>query len=398
VILQREIFSFVNFIESTSKDRYYIHKLSFFTVILTWLFAAPKVFYFYLQPDLSPAWETIMLKSQDLTNNLEHIDPNSWQAKKVFRLTIPLIIKLLHISPHIIIFFQIIIGFLIYFFSYKLAFRISKDSVQATLLTLGLGFLYFGKASFFEFSSTWFDGFSYFFLLMAMFNRNVFVIFLFSTLAAWNDERAFIGLSIVLLFHQFQYFENRIPRNVTIRNVLYIDKGAISVAIAVLLYIVVRLILTNQFHMHTPTDGANLSVLFNRTYYFIPIGLLTFFEGFWVLLFLFFFLLLKSKDYLRFSLVSTPLLVLTVVSFSVTDITRSGSFSVPIIFVILVYLQNRLIEADIRKILLLCLLVSAFIPPVVICPDWEVKYMFPKPSFIYILEYLIDFIKTITYE
>ena len=86
--------------------------------------------------------------TDNLSNNLGHIPPSSWLAKKVFRLTIPVFIKLLKLSPAIIIISQILVGYLTYIVSFKLTLRITKDAIQSTFLTTGIAFLYFGRWSF----------------------------------------------------------------------------------------------------------------------------------------------------------------------------------------------------------------------------------------------------------
>jgi hypothetical protein len=376
-------------IERRSNCKYYEIKLSFMLVFLTCFFSTPMVFYFFFQEGLPSAWETVMLKSVNLTDTLDHIEPYSWQAKKVFRLTIPVLIKLFHLPPYIIISFQILVGYLLFLFSYRLAFRISKDSIQATLITSGFAFLYFGKASIFEYQYAWFDGFSYFFLIMAMYSRNIYSIIFFSTLAAWNDERAFIALSFVFLF---QFFENFSTNKMTIKDLFNVNKNAIAVLIAIFFYIFVRLVISYYFNMLTPHEGVGLNIIF-RTYSFIPIGLLTFFEGFYILLAVFFIFMIKSSDYLRSFFISVPLLIMTVVSFCVTDITRSGSFALPIVFIAIHFLKNKICEKEMRAILLICLLISFIIPPVFICVDWSITSMLTKPSLIRMLEYVLPFIK-----
>lgn len=374
-----------DFIGTKSNDKYYGYKLALLLFLLACFFSTPNVFLFFLQDNLSSAWNTVIFKSNNLTSSLSHIDPYSWQAKKVFRLTIPLLIKLFNLPPYIIVLLQIFVGYLIFLFSYKLAFRISKDSIQATFFTAGIAFLYFGKASFFEFKATWFDGFSYFFIIMAMWSRGVLGIIIFSTLAAWNDERGFMALSLVFLFH---YFDNIGLEKISFRNFLNFKKNTIAVFAAIFFYIVGRLIMSNLYNMHTPNDGANLGVLLDRTYYFIPIGLLTFFEGFYFLLAVFILFMVKSKDYLRLSFVAVPLLLITIVSFCVTDITRSGAFAFPIVFISIYYLKDKLAETQMRAILLICCMVSILIPPIFICADWGIERMLPKFSLFQVLDIL----------
>lgn len=378
------------FISRKSNDKYYVFKLAGLLFLLSCFFSVPYVFFFFLKDTLPSAWNTVILKSNDLTNNLNHIEPYSWQAKKVFRLSIPLLMKVFNLPPLIIVTFQILAGYLIFIFSYKLAFRISKDSVQSTFFTAGIAFLYFGKAAFFECQFTWFDGFSYFFIIMAMWSRNIVGIILFSSLVAWNDERGFIALSLVFLFH---YFENIDSKKITFRELFTFNKYVVAVIASILLYILVRLTISSLYNMHTTNDGANLSLIVHRTWYFIPIGLLTFFEGFYFLLGLFFLLIFKNKDFLRLILIGISLMIMTIVSFCVTDITRSGSFAFPIVFIAIQYLKDKVTNQEMRVALLICLMVSVLIPPAFISADWTIIGMLPQNSIFFILDHLNDVIK-----
>lgn len=389
MILHHILTNFYSLIERKANDTYYMYKLSFVLVALTCFFSAPRVFFFFLQDSL-PTWDVIILKSADLTHNLGHIDPGSWQSKKVFRLTIPLLMKLFNLSPRAVIITQIMISYLTFLFTYKLTFRICKDTVLATLLTTGIAFLYLGKASLFEYQHTWFDGFSYFFLLASLYSRSTLSIFLFSTLAAWNDERAFIALSFVFLFH---YFEDKNDKRIVLDNLFQFNRKSIVVIIAIVSYILLRLAASYWYDIHTPKDGANLNVLVYKTYRFIPVGITSFFEGFYVLLVLFFLFVLMSKDYWRLLLVGIPTLVIILVSFSVTDITRSGTFAFPIIFISIHYLKDKLTRIETRFIFLIGLFISFLIPPFFICADWDINGMLTRSSLIFALELIRDFIK-----
>ncbi len=377
-------------IEKKSHEKYYIYKLALLLVLTSCFFSNPQILLFFFENKLPSAWETILLKSKDLTNNLSHIDPNTWQAKKVFRLTIPIIIKLFHLPPYAIIILQIIIGYLTYVFTYKLAIRIFKDSVHATLFTSTFAFLYCGRASFFEYYYTWFDGFSFFFLLMTMYYRKIYGIFIFSMLAAWNDERAFIALSLVLLFH---FFENKDSAKIVYEELFSINKKVTTILISMILYLITRLILTNHFGMHTPSDGANYTVFTDRTYNYIPIGLTTFFEGFTILIILFFYFIIKNKDYLRALLTSLPLLIIIAVSYFVTDVTRSGAFAFPIAFITSKYMIEKINKQVMTQILMICLVITFLIPPIFICADWGINLMLPKHFLIFLYEHLRDFVK-----
>jgi hypothetical protein len=386
------------YLSNKSDEKLFAFKLALVLTISTSLFSYPKIFEFFQAQRLPYVWDTITLKSTDLTNNLDHLDPYSWQAKKVFRLTIPVIVKLFNLSPKAIGIIQIVVGYFFFVVSFKLAENVTKDKLQATFITLGLSFLYTGKAAFFEYEFAWFDGFSYFFLLMAMFSRNLSGIFVYTTLAAWNDERALLSCTLVYLFHHLNYLKNteKIEQNFLVINLGFNKKG-LAVLVALSLYILLRIYSTTFFQMHTPlgnVGGVGFHTLFNRTFYLIPIGLLTFLEGFWFLLFLFFLMLLRKKEYLLLVLITIPLLLLVTGSFFVADVTRSGAFIFPMVFIVLLYLKAELSKVELRKLIFICVFVSFLIPPIFICSDWSLKKMFTKPLIVHLVDKNRDAIKS----
>jgi hypothetical protein len=368
------LFSTLNYFKDKSEKPYFGSIISFFLVVFSCVFSSCNPLDFFKAIDNEGAWETMLLKSNDLTNNLSHIEPYSWKAKKVFRLTVPLLMKIFFLTPSLIIKLQFILGYFFYFFSFKLLLRITKNSIIASLFTTTLSFLYIGKAAFFEFQYTWFDGFSFIFLLAAIYSRKPYLIFLFSSLAAWNDERAFVGLAFVFLFH----FQQIKITNSTLSKFLKLNKNAFTVVFAVICYCVFRIYLSSKYNMSTPSEGANLGVLINQKLIYSLLGLITFFEGYYVLIILYFFYLLKFKEYFSFFINILPLITLSIIALCVTDISRSGAFSFPLLFIVIKYFTNVFSISKLTNILIWCLIISIFIPPIFICTDWDLAGMFPK--------------------
>lgn len=366
--------SFQDFVLKKSQHKYFVYFLAFLLLLISFIFSDCYFLNFLNQNKFSGAWETIILKSRDLTNPLKHITAYSWQSKKVFRITVPFLMKIFLLTPSFIIKLQIITGYFFYLLSYKLSLRLFRNPLNATLFTITLSFLYIGKASVFEYLYTWFDGFSFFFLLAAMYYRKYYLIFLFSSLAAWNDERALIALSFVFLFH----FQVNKRNNIVLKDFIKLEKNSIVVLAAILCYIILRVFLSIKFHLFTPTAGANLEVFFNHKFIHCISGIVTFFEGFYTLLFFYFFYLIKNKDYNRLLINIIPLLTISLTSLCVTDITRSGSFGFPLIFVSIQYLNHTIASSKLTKILSLSLIISLIIPPLFICTDWDYSVMLPK--------------------
>src|SRR6186713_3449619 len=103
---QPVIYSFFSWIERRSTHKNY-------PLYLTLILVGSSLFLAFPRYDLyrnTTAWDVTMLKSKDLTNNLQHIPPASYLAKKVFRLTVPVIIRIFHLNRIAVLVIQFILG------------------------------------------------------------------------------------------------------------------------------------------------------------------------------------------------------------------------------------------------------------------------------------------------
>lgn len=373
-----------NWIDKKSNIKYYPYYLALFLMLCSLVFTMPRLLSFNQNYD---SWETVILKANDLTNSLTHIDPKSWLAKKVFRLTVPIIMRITQLQPLGIIILQYLLNYLLIVFCYKLSLTILKDPISSTFIAAGIIFIYFGRAGFYDLQFTWFDGFAFFCLIMALYCKNIFAVFLFSLSAAWTDERAFIALTIVLLFHQLK--ESSISK-LNFNMIVKMNRNSIAVLFAMVSYFAIRSYFTLQFNMRTPTTGANLSML-KETLPFMTMGLWTFLEGFWLLFLFTIIQAIKNKNYIFSILILMLIFVFTIISGCVADITRSGSYIVPIIFVLLIYLYNFLNKKELRLLLFICFIIAFLFPAVIICSNWQIEHSFQSSFFIWFFQHLIDF-------
>jgi hypothetical protein len=354
--------------------------LALLAMVISVAFVCPP--FWEINPNLE-SWKTVYLKAYDLTHNLEHIDPYSHNAKKVFRLTVPAAIRVFNLNPISILALEGLAGLLFFYFFYHLANRILKDAFSASMLTMASAFVYFGRAAFFDVNHTWFDGFAYFFLLLSLYFRQGIFIFLFSFLAAWTDERALIALSLVFVFHlldsgvKFLGGGYRIPQ-------------ALAVIIAGFFYLAMRYYLGIKWGMETPTTGANLLML-GRTIHALPLGIWTFLEGFWFCLIAVLYFLIKNRNWLTLAGICIPLFCLIIVSGFVSDATRSGSYLFPVVFSCILILRQQLTTSTLQKTAFAVLLVSFFFPAVIVCIDWPMNMWF-QSSGIPLVRHFLDFL------
>lgn len=162
------------------------------------------------------------------------------------------------------------------------------------------------------------------------------------------------------------------------------NQRVLSVIVAIILYLLTRIYLTYQFDMHTPSQGASFHTFHHKNYNYYSWGLLTFLEGFWLLLIFCFISMVMKKEYLILSSLFIPFVIISFVTFCVTDITRSGSFIVPILFVLLTYLKRTYTLFEIRTILIFCCITTILIPPILVVTDWSQAEWFTPNIFSYI--------------
>jgi len=346
-------------IENKSKNKYYVIYLTIILVFATLFLATPKYLYYIQNPSKFEManWNAVMMKSHNLLDPLTSFPAISHAAKKVFRLTVPLVIKIFHLDPFKTYILQFFIGIFLIFLIYKLALKILKDAVSSTFLAAGLVFIYFGRACFEDVISA-FDGWAYFFIVCAMLFKNPFIIFSLCSLAAWTDERGLIALPIVILFHQAN--ADKIEK-FDFKNFFKFNLSSIGVIAAIIFYFLLRFFLMYHYNLRTPNGEANLPMIMIN----IPImgfAVWSFLEGFWLLYILVLGYALFKKNYSFILSVTAQILVLTIVSLCVYDNTRSGSYIVPIIFVIIIYLKNYMDKIDLRYVLFFCMIISFIFP------------------------------------
>jgi hypothetical protein len=354
-------------------------KTSVFLVILSSFLCFPIIVEILLNPIQTDAWRVVFIKSQFLFDNLERFQPGSWIAKKVFRLTIPVIIRIFKIGIVEVVLLQISMAFVFLVVCYKLVIRITNDKLQSLFITAGFAFTYVGRAALHD-VYTWFDAFAYVFLLLSLYSKNSVVVFIFASLAAWTDERAFIALGLAIWFHSINY---SIPKGVH-TPLAFLNKRVLGVIFALVFYLVLRFILTVHFGMHTPTDGANAGVL-KQTIIYFPIASVTYLEGGWVLVLIMFVLLIYEKNYLFLSFSLLMFLPLLIVSGCVTDMTRSGSYMFILVFISLKILNNKLSKIRMREIAYFCFIISLIFPPLMVCADKTTIQWVEPSSIVYFL-------------
>ena len=373
-----------NWIGERAKSKFYVLQLTILLVLMSLFLAAPKYDLWIkdvnatksykevgnLKDNIKYHWDVVMMKSRNLTDPLNQIDQKTHARNTVFRLTIPLIIKIFHLTPVTTYILQFLIGIFLIYLLYQLAFSILGDPVSATFLTTGLAFIYFGRCAFVD-VFTQFDGWAYFFLIAAMVVRNPFLIFALSTMAVWADERAGFALSIVFLFHHLDFKESK---SITFKNLFRLNFSSFSVIVALLCYFALRYYLSVRYDMHYSMAAVGgLPVFLMRLKGgYVEAGIWTFLEGFWLLVIFYLIYASVKRDYIHLVIIVFPILIL-VFGACFNDVTRSGSYVVPVLFILLAYLKNQMSEKDMQLLLCICMVICFIFPPIEIAGGFNIN-------------------------
>ena len=370
--------NFFFWLEKRSASKYYVYWLTLILLCLSLFFATPKYGEWFNRRDATKLhWENhlantlkLPVASDDLTPISDSLtrsnqpsgtvtNQNPDQAKKVFRLTVPLIIKIFHLKPITTYLIRFILGILLIILLYRLSYKIVKDPVSATLLTSGLVFISFGRTCFVD-GATSFNGWAYLLMILALSYKNPLLVFSFSILAAWTDERVLFALPIVILFHQIN---TEGSSKFDFRHLVSLNRSSIGVITAIAGYIILRFTLSAAFNFQIPHE-ERISRIFHNNILHMGLGLWIFFEGFWLLLIVSAAMAIYSKNYSFLGLIFAHITGFTIIAYYAYyyDITHSGSYLVPIVFVFLAYLRNFMSKHQLNVLLFFCMTVSFLFP------------------------------------
>lgn len=344
----------INFLEEITKEKYWGIKITFISFFLSLFFAFPS-YDIYIKGEFKENWNSI---NEQIQNPFEKKDytPTTHMANTTFRLTVPIIAKVLGFKEHRILILQIIALVLFFYFAAMLFKIITNDLVSASLATLGLAFIFPGNVLVSDLRGL-FDGIAYCFILGAMYSKNPFLIFLFTILSSFTDERALIASCLVFLW--FNLISNDF-NNFKFLTFFKFNSKIISIFIAWITYFVIRFYLQYKLGFNIGT-GMGLG-LAKEQINNIPFGIWTGLEGFWILIILSLIIILKKNIWSFLIIYSSFMLTITIISISLTDITRSMAYILPAIFISLYILKEYEDKNFIRYLTLFVLIICFFFP------------------------------------
>lgn len=258
-----------------------------------------------------------------------------------FRFTVPLLARLLGVTANsdgrsVVIIYLIqsalLVPFLFMFMKILLR-RLSPTTVL--LLIIGSSTIYLAKAFFWDYDF-WFDAYAYFFLVLGMYLKNRAGVFFALTSACWTDERAVIALASIYLFHLLSESDFELNALRQLRNKKgWLQKTSSTVLLVGISYLIIRILLSTLFNLHTPTgagSGVELALVPYQFKHRLS-GVFLTFEGFWVLYLFAVGLLIKKGNTFLSLLILSIMVGHILVAYAVFDISRSLTYAFPLMII-----------------------------------------------------------------
>lgn len=312
--------------------RWWRLKLAAFCSLCSILYATPSVTTLATR-ETPRLWSVIQQQSAHPLTPVPGLEPASHEAKRAFRLTMPLLAKLWPVESArgkmlSLFAIQYTAGLLFFVLCATLFHRLLQSHASAVLFAVSTAFIYPGQACFFDLFG-FFDGVALVFLLLTFVCRAPALVFGCLLAAFWVDERAIVAGSFTYL-----WLKLRDGGEVGWRQLLLPDRHSIVVPLAILMTLCLRLWLTRAHGFVLPvTDGGVSFAEYLRAerLFRLPLGILSPFKFHWALLGMAALSLWLNRRLALLALGTAAVLASAAVAVAVVDITRSLAYAFPAI-------------------------------------------------------------------
>lgn len=305
----------------------------------------------------------------------QHFDAQSHYAKRTFRLLLPLTAKFLSLPIKALPLLQSLLGILFFGLVARFSLRYSDDRVVSFLFTVGMAGLYIGKSFFVDYW-LFFDATAFFFLVLALYYAQAWIVFLALTAAFWTDERALIAAIGVLFFHLAIVKIYVKPKPVPWQTLL-------AIVVAWLCYGALRWYLHAVYGLSIGKEGLGFGWALQHFLKYMPLASTMFLESYWLYIGLALVLLCfkgsRSRKWLALGLLMVVSLQV-LVALSVGDMVRSGAYLVvPCLAAFVLFIQLEPSKTAKRKVAFIACLFAFVIPTY---SNFGGKLIWLKPDFL----------------
>ncbi|WP_159468892.1 hypothetical protein [Dyadobacter sp. 3J3] len=375
-------------IECELASEYWLWKLVAFSVLVSLFLAFPP--YTLLLGHLSEhgmkldAWVFVQNQSQDLFHP-QDMDFDVRRENMIFRWVLPILSFLTGHNIVIIVLLQSVLGV---FFIYNVGqwiYTLSKDKITTSLFVISIANIFVCTWTFADIYG-YGDGFAFFFLLVALLNRNPAIIFTALQIAFFTDERAVIAGGYLLLFHMLiKAYELKDFRFVTLLKNMLSGNNA-WVWLAWVFYFAVRFYVGQKYFPNHSYSTLGTPVLFADAHrYGLGSSLWTAFEGMWLVMGGAILALWLTKRYNLLLVVSVGFVVLIATGIYVHDIDRALSYGFPFLLMAIYVLFQTVSLRSIRLILFFTAVICVIHPMVYYMGYNRILWMEPFPVRVFML-------------
>jgi hypothetical protein len=347
--------SIIIILEKLCSGPYWKIKILFICVSLIFITTTPFFNFRYFFEGSS--WSTIIQQANNILIPFRGI-PGSHDANKVYRLAIPLLTKIFHLNPYSLFILQIISGLSIIYLLIEIVYDVLKDRVNTVLFLVSLSGCYISYSPFYDVFGR-VDAFGYLFILLSVFVRRPFLVFIFCFFTAWCDERGLINTFFTLIYWIYTNANKTSEKKISLRDIA--GEHTYAVVLSWMGYFFVRWILSYYFHFHTETSGVGLTE-FSISRQFIPISIFSTYGSVWLIMIVSVLFFILKREWILLGLILIGLIPNLVVILMITDINRSLCYTIPFLIISLSEIHKRMNNKQIHKFLFIIGALSLVIP------------------------------------
>lgn len=371
------------------RGRYWRLRATFIALLVSLFFNLPRFDTFVGQMDVNNqwnSWETTLRKAQDLLYDPAINHPlASNDAKHLWRLTIPLVIRILGLTIPGMVVFQMLCGLVLLYLSVTLTFQITADRRAAFWLTSALGCTMAGLASF-AWVDGHFDSIAVMLMLLACLSVHPLLIGGLVFSLTWLDERGIIAAAVIILYHASRA---AIDNQWSWRTVIHWRSAAVIAACVLHLGLRVGLAQANNLPL-IRTEGAALTLFVYQISAHLFFAISSTFEGGWLIVAGGVLVLLGARNWLLSAAYLGVMLVTFAVSLYVHDTSRTTIYLAPLLFSALMIIRRSHSEERVRQMIAAALIISAIFPTLML----QGQVIFYDPLVFYGLGYVISLLLT----
>lgn len=337
-------------------------KATLCATLVSLFFSCPP--YEALEPE-SPQWRT---RAEQIANPFHDQaigrDPRSHDAKRTFRITVPVIAHYLGLGRYGVITLAHLSGVTLLFACCVAASRLTGDRMCGLLAALLCSLTTAGTLAFEDFSYFFWDEVALASLVLAQAIPRPSVVLPCVFVAAFTDERGFVASSFVFLQYVPSLSQVGLyaPRSRNVACVFAVVAGWVA-------YLAARAALSVTLDAHAVTDDAGLRCMVGNVNW-LSIGTWGGLEGGWYIVASAMVILLATRHRLPASMIAAAIAVQCVVAYLVGDLSRSLAYLFPAVFVAIGALMITETRRTLRRLLLGATVASLLWPNINLSPPF----------------------------